>query len=72
MEAVASMLVLPDEELRVTFAECPLQEPPRFSATLRATLEFIAKNSDSRKVFGDGPIRFTRSPIGAWVLVPKK
>ena len=66
-EFVEHLLGAPDEFFMQNLAGCPLQEPPRFCSTLRAGLEFLSKYSDSSEAFPNGPIRFQRSELGAWM-----
>lgn len=61
------LLQVPDEFLLENVAGCPKQEPPRFLSTLRAGLQFLIDNPDSAKTFANGPVRYRRGPIGAWV-----
>jgi hypothetical protein len=68
-EFVHDLLQVPDEFLLENLAGCPLQEPPRFLTTLRAGLEFLAKNMESEETFENGPVRFKRGAIGAWVKI---
>ena len=57
----------PDEFYLENLAGCPKQEPPRFCSTLRAGLEFLAKYPTGAEAFANGPVRFKRSAVGAWV-----
>ncbi len=70
-DMVEGLLEAPDEFLRGNLASCPAQEPPRFVTTLRAGLDFLSKNPEWSETFANGPIRYRRSPIGAWVAVKK-
>lgn len=70
-EMASDLLITPDEFLLENVAGCPKQEPPRFLTSIRAGLQFLVDNPDYEKTFANGPLRFKRGPIGAWIKTAK-
>jgi hypothetical protein len=66
-DMATELLQVPDEFLLQNVAGCPNQEPPRFLATLRSGLKFLLENPDHTKTFANGPVRYKRGPLGAWI-----